>query len=711
MIRPIRTVILFSCIFLTACIHTSSNNPPIESNMAPPQILSGSQLDIATATRNADLVVVGKLTKLVSSATASSNQVEYNAEITITHILKGYPDRETRVFTLTLDSRLNEMAPKLNTPYLFFFTMFPYHENTCIKMLEDQSPQFQAIEQVLKTPTTIPATLFAKKPFKLKLDKSTTHIISPLLPDGTPEYLTAYQLYFARDITLENNAGYLIHNLFYGSWPEGYRGGPIPPLPLYAASIQAATQLATTSPSISTTPPPEYVGDLFGFDPNKFTTEQERTDWEKLQLMKRDSDTDPTLNRPWNAQEFPLLASWLTAREAPLKQLTLAAQRPRYYLPQMDIMLFNMPGATRLSPAIPSESINFQRPESWHNILMMRAMFFLGSGNFSAALEDIHTIRRLGRLITQEPSEFSFQIATQMEIQSWLAEITIAQQDSLKPSDCSELLAEALSTTEFQGSPAVYDIGNRYEMLDNIINAAKGNLEEVIYQQTGIFGLYVNGPVAYLPHLTLDDVKQTDWNLLLQITNQKYDELTQIASENTDTNLWAQALTYDKTHPQTYTSGLVFFDFSDTSWQDLSTIKHIQKFHETLEAFLKHRPNETQAAYTHRISILFMGDHFSAQSMVANILRPRTYQRQLQLVLALRQYREATGAYPATLAELAPKYLPQIPNDPFSGQPMKYQKQAQGYLLYSFGLNRKDDGGKTYPEQIDADDIVVKIDH
>jgi hypothetical protein len=65
-----------------------------------------------------------------------------------------------------------------------------------------------------------------------------------------------------------------------------------------------------------------------------------------------------------------------------------------------------------------------------------------------------------------------------------------------------------------------------------------------------------------------------------------------------------------------------------------------------------------------------------------------------KLGFALAAYRAEQGSYPAKLAELSPKYVPEVPQDPFNEQPLHYTRQGDGYLLYSVGVNGKDDGGK-----------------
>ncbi len=63
------------------------------------------------------------------------------------------------------------------------------------------------------------------------------------------------------------------------------------------------------------------------------------------------------------------------------------------------------------------------------------------------------------------------------------------------------------------------------------------------------------------------------------------------------------------------------------------------------------------------------------------------------LAVALRRFRMDRGQYPDALSALAPKYLPDVPADLFSGEPLKYRREGKGFLLYSVGLNGKDDNG------------------
>lgn len=88
------------------------------------------------------------------------------------------------------------------------------------------------------------------------------------------------------------------------------------------------------------------------------------------------------------------------------------------------------------------------------------------------------------------------------------------------------------------------------------------------------------------------------------------------------------------------------------------------------------------------------GSHISCATRIAGS----------QILLALAAYKDRYGSYPETLAELKSKLGWKLPEDPFSGKDFLYKRQGNGYLLYSVGLNLKDDGGSEEYIQINKND-------
>ena len=84
-------------------------------------------------------------------------------------------------------------------------------------------------------------------------------------------------------------------------------------------------------------------------------------------------------------------------------------------------------------------------------------------------------------------------------------------------------------------------------------------------------------------------------------------------------------------------------------------------------------------------------------------------QRNMHLAFALAAYRGEHNRYPDKLDVLAPKYLAEVPSDLFSGKALIYRPAKNGYLLYSVGLNGRDDGGRSSADTPPGDDLPVRM--
>ncbi len=84
------------------------------------------------------------------------------------------------------------------------------------------------------------------------------------------------------------------------------------------------------------------------------------------------------------------------------------------------------------------------------------------------------------------------------------------------------------------------------------------------------------------------------------------------------------------------------------------------------------------------------GEMLAVQNLADAYWYTRTRRRLMIAHLLLREYRLREGRYPASLEELN---LRELAIDPFSGHPFVYRLAGERYLLYSVGLDGKDDGG------------------
>lgn len=65
----------------------------------------------------------------------------------------------------------------------------------------------------------------------------------------------------------------------------------------------------------------------------------------------------------------------------------------------------------------------------------------------------------------------------------------------------------------------------------------------------------------------------------------------------------------------------------------------------------------------------------------------------VEIVLALKIYKDRKGHYPSSLVKLTPRIINKLPKDPFTGKNYVYRREGDGFIVYSLGDNAKDDGG------------------
>ena len=73
------------------------------------------------------------------------------------------------------------------------------------------------------------------------------------------------------------------------------------------------------------------------------------------------------------------------------------------------------------------------------------------------------------------------------------------------------------------------------------------------------------------------------------------------------------------------------------------------------------------------------------------------------LTIAIERYRRSHGELPHSLDDVAGAYIDSIPLDPFTGGKLLYSRDEEGYVMYSVGPNRQDDGGFVRPGAADKE--------
>jgi hypothetical protein len=89
----------------------------------------------------------------------------------------------------------------------------------------------------------------------------------------------------------------------------------------------------------------------------------------------------------------------------------------------------------------------------------------------------------------------------------------------------------------------------------------------------------------------------------------------------------------------------------------------------------------------------------SYDNLLKRIVMTNSEQDGVYLGLALELYHRQNHKWPESLAELAPKWLPEVPVDRVTGQSLHYKVVDDQPLIYSVGLDEDDDKGRPVPNE------------
>jgi hypothetical protein len=94
---------------------------------------------------------------------------------------------------------------------------------------------------------------------------------------------------------------------------------------------------------------------------------------------------------------------------------------------------------------------------------------------------------------------------------------------------------------------------------------------------------------------------------------------------------------------------------------------------------------------------IFSGGMVANGTAIRKVLAAETSRRVVITAIALKRFRLQRGNFPEQLSELVPEFLAAVPLDAVDGNPLRYHRNAETFLLYSIGDDGVDDGGDTTP--------------
>lgn len=408
--------------------------------------------------------------------------------------------------------------------------------------------------------------------------------------------------------------------------------------------------------------PPDDLLELFPDD---------ERDW-KQQWQDR---VDRATKWPWRSKELVDLAGWLKANEKPLSLMVEAGRRPRYYNPLVSTS--GDPTAARLiGSLLPST----QKCREVARALACRAMARAGDGDPEGAWQDLLACQRLGRLLSRGGSLIEDLVGIAIVAIATNAQVTLVGHGPHPSERLRRWLTDLRALPPMAPLADKMGLTERFMTLDALQSVARNGPEVMS-------GLMNGGGSAKAPNSPLLNrmlSRSIDFDPAFRNANHMFDRC-EAACGLPDRAARKQA----------------FSEIEAEITQRKVAVASIGP----VERLTMGRATRGEYIGDILIGLLLptLGKLLDASDRTEQI------EANLQVAVALAAYRADQGRYPGRLDELAPKYLPVVPGDLFSGKPLVYRPTADGYLFYSVGVNGLDEEGRWTDDEPKGDDLRVRM--
>jgi hypothetical protein len=499
---------------------------------------------------------------------------------------------------------------------------------------------------------------------RLIISKQTTVITEPLRPNGLPDYRSFFRDLGRDGVTHENNGAVLFwqaigpRDMEHEDWlllceALGFKEPPetsqVLQEPYDSEMLQSVANWLNDEYSVGLSDDKQAL--LKSPEVQKTLRDQTATDVIAL-----------AQTRPWTSQQFPPMAEWIKDNAAPMKLLTEAVERPKWWSPSpsllddQDGMLLEM----QLS--------DIQNFRAVGRAFCVRAMWHAGEGRPSEAWNDLLFLMKYARVIAKRPTVVNQLVAIAMNTQA-LEQIVILLHHGDPDSELAQqILADLVRLSDASSIVWAFDVGERMTLADAAIRISRDSKE----------------------WLTLTDGDREEFPLLLSF-RLNWNQILR------DSNHWIDRLIVGCRLPNAKQRRIYMNEFN----QDLESLS----IHELARQKLLGVIFKTSVR-TEFFSIIFQKIMLPAlnaaviaedrSNMLIDLARVAA-----ELAIHHAKYDE----YPHTLYDLKP-VQDLLPFDSYSDEPLRYIRKDDGYLLYSTYANGKDDGGTNYDGRIVAGEWV-----
>ena len=358
--------------------------------------------------------------------------------------------------------------------------------------------------------------------------------------------------------------------------------------------------------------------------------------------------------KPWTVEQHPEVAAWLQQIDKPLNLVQRGMARPRYFNP-----IVSQDEKPLLSALLPTA----QKSRELAGAFKMRAMLRIQQGNYDAAWADILATHRLARHLSQGSTLIESLVGYALNAIAQNSAIRLIQAENVTTKQLQSWLADLEQLPPFQPYHELLDRGERMFALDAI-------------------QAIIRDPSCMDDKISFElDVRNVDWPVVFKTFNGYMNQAVKV----------------------------VTIDSLATMPPDLKTI---QKTLDAIEPDPKQIAPMLQLFMSPKERGKYLGEVYYrlfapalAKVLGAYIRAQQTHELET-IAFRLAIHNLARGSYPKQLAEMK---LATKPIDLYTGKPLVYMTTADGYKLYSVGLNQTDDASQTFSSEPRGDDLVVTV--
>ncbi|MCA9168107.1 MAG: hypothetical protein KDB23_10580 [Planctomycetales bacterium] len=492
-------------------------------------------------------------------------------------------------------------------------------------------------------------------PGNIRISPETTYVVEPLREDGQVDFLRAYNNHVKEGFEGQENGTVLLVQAFGPASLESQFGANS------LGSLSALYRELGMAP-LSTDGDYFVTWDFAGrvlspldFEslPDELKQELPPSKGDEALTLRRlppsvatwlNEELESCLAAPWQRREHPAVARWLEESAIPLEKVIAAANCPVRWIP------YAAKNETDTLVAVPLADMMMSL-RSATRALVARSYLRAGTGDLDGAINDAIATIQLGQSHTPRTTilvrlvnaaifsmgcECAAHLATSGTLDAAALDRLARELDAFSPTaDFVETIAVSERIEAISAVDAWASDPNIADKLDSIPRMPK------------------------LVNYALD------WNDVLIKINGYYD---QIATLRTAVTSW-QRLEMAEQLKTTFEATMS----KPRPWRLLTLSGRSELIGEALALMMMPTFSGAFGIEVHAESTLLM----------------------TKISVALERYRLANGEYPTALNQLGPDLLTVERIDPFDGKPLRYRRTEHGYLLYSVGKNRDDDGGHT----------------